>query len=510
MAAQSETKGGSIRAPAWRRLIEWLDWRINPVLLRDLALYSRGRLAAIAYLLTLATLVLTAVLYAIGFGQGEWDREGGALLLSLIATLLSVVCGAIVPNLAFERFRGELANRATELVLMSPLTPARLVLGKLSAAWCVSLVALSMSAPMFATAYLLGGVNPLTILGMAAGVVMAGAIMPTPQLFLASWRRARVLSRFVSVLAFLAQLTSMILYVSFLNYVFVESFAWPEFLILAVLIIIGVLVAQFLYFATVSRLESEAVNRDAVPRISLAVAVYLGGYAALSLVRYGGMTIHAIPIVRFEAWWAGMISAFAAHAFCLGFLAIACTSPATPRHLLKNMKKRRTGLFFLLPFIPGLKSLTAYFLLNAAAVIGHALAHGDQHFLFFVLAPFQAIAYGLLAYFYLAVRLARNKRDSSLLPTAVILINLFLFLATIAIFSFMAIFGEQNAHPLILAATPLGLFIMGVTDSAFFAPMETGFYGMVFLALATAMLLPIFLANIPKLLGMAEDGDASR
>ena len=41
MAAQAETEGGSICAPVWRRLVEWLDWRIKSVLLRDLALYSR-------------------------------------------------------------------------------------------------------------------------------------------------------------------------------------------------------------------------------------------------------------------------------------------------------------------------------------------------------------------------------------------------------------------------------------------------------------------------------------
>ncbi len=476
------------------RLLDWLDWKVNPVLLRDLRLYGRGKLALIGYFLTLATLTLLAILYAL---MARFEERDGRSLLAILTVLLAVICGALVPSLVFERFRSELGNRATELALMSPLTPARLVRGKLLGAWCLSLLVVCTAAPMLATAYLLGGVNLFTVLGCVGGVAMAGLVMPTPQLFMATQRSARGLSRGVAGLVFAAQLIAMIAYGYYLVETFAETSRRPafEYGFLAGILAAGVLIGQFLYFVTVGRLRGEAEGRDAAPRLSLAFAAYAGGAAGCLLVHlidvYGGYG-HG-PDLEEVVSAMGILVSFA---FCLGFLILSYSNPVPPRNLREAWRDRPIRSLLLLP---GFKPLSAYFLLNAIVVLAAAFrwtyfAPDDAdrdvvRFACMALAPFMAVAIGMVSYRYLVMPLFKSKRGPALLPVTIILSNIALAIAAIfALILTQYTAGKEDLYALVLASNPVGILI-GAVESWRVRP-DVVRYGAVFLGLLLAALLP--------------------
>ncbi len=496
------------------RLFDWLDWRINPVLLRDLRLYARGRLALVGYFLTLTALVLMAVLYAL---IARFEERDGRTLLSVLTVILAVICGSLVPNLMFERFRSELGNRATELALMSPLTPARLVRGKLLGAWCVSLLVVSAALPMIATSYLLGGVNLLSILGCLGGVLLAAAAMPAPQLLMATQRQMRGLSRGVAGLFFAGQFIAMILYGTFLaDTILARSFSrsGAEYAFLAALAVAGILIGQFLYFAAVGRLRSEAESRDAAPRLSLALAAYAGGVAACLLMWHlrnwsglgSGPELEEMPPI------AGV---FVAYAFCLGFLVISYSIPTPPRNLRESWRGKPIRAFFLLP---GLNPLAAYFVLNTLAILGcsfgpmllrpHDFGTDIWRAVCLALAPFMAVAFGMVCHRYLVLPLGGNRRSPNLLPLTIILSNI--GLGIVAVFAMVLVSyaaGKENLYALILAFNPLGLLV-GAFESREL-PGEVAVYGACCLGALLVLLLPFALGRRGGA-GGAEDGHAPR
>lgn len=475
-----------------RGLLQYLDWKVNPVLLRDLRLYMRGKVMLAAYFLTLAALVLLSVLYSV---IARIDGTDGTGLLSLLTGLLAIICGAMIPNLLFERFRAELSNRATELALTSPLTPARLVRGKLLGAWCMTLMVVSASAPMLATSYLLGGINLLGMLGVVAGVVLAGMTVPVVQLSMAADAKGgKGLSRALAALLFVIELVAMIYYSRLLRLVFIQSSYRDGHaaLVLAVVCIAAVLIAQFLYFNTVGILRGEAEDRAVVPRLSLSGAAVVGG--ALAYVLYlifnaslgGGMTVPELLCI---------ILCVVSFAYCIGFTAVCQSSPATPRNLMDNWRKKPLRSLFLLP---GIRSLTAYFLLNAAVVLGGMLALRPMiesdwdwwRYCALATGPFMGIAYGVVVYYYIVLPIVKDKLNPKLLSHTIGIVNM--VMALVSVFGMVMVsyvWEKAGFYTFILGTTPIGV----VTAVGQDRDIATG-AGVI--GLATTGVLFIFLALI--------------
>ncbi|MCC8190700.1 MAG: hypothetical protein LIP77_08710, partial [Planctomycetes bacterium] len=347
-----------VRPALGDRIREWLDRRINPVLLRDLRLYMRGRLMLAVYFLVLAALFMLAVLYTV---IARFDGADGTGLLSILTFLLAIICGALIPNLVFERFRGELANRATELALTSPLTPARLVRGKLLGSWCMTLMVVSASSPILATAYLLGGINILSLLGVVGGVVLAGLVLPMAQLYLAAdIRGGKGTSRVIAALLFVLELILMIGYSSLLTSAFLGTgYREPSLVLLLCLAVAAILIAQFLYFTCVGTLQGEAENREIAPRLSLSAAVVLGVTVAVLMYRsFDDDLAFLIP-----SWWefATLLLCLVSYVFCVGFTGLCTVTPWLPRNLLAAWRGLRLRAMF---FLPGIRSLSSYVLLT--------------------------------------------------------------------------------------------------------------------------------------------------
>ena len=506
MSTTTEDARSTETAPSRPRLLEYLDWKINPVLLRDLRLYAKGRLLPFLYLFALFCLVAVAVVYTL---VSRWENDDGQTLLSIISVLLALACGAVIPNLIFERFRSELANRATELTLMSPLTPARMVTGKLLAAWCVSLVVLSIAAPMIATAYLLGGINLISVLYIIASLALAAAIMPCLQLFMATQKRGKGISRIIASLVFIGQIIAMSGYAALIHDAFIRGRYYSDvgWFGLVSTITCGVMVAQFLFFATISRLRSEAESRDAAPRISLAFAAYVGGVIAVFVLYSLELHTSSGSVVVSMQKIIAIAACFVSYAFCLGFLVVSHSNPLVPRNLDETWKGKPLRRLLLLP---GLKSLSAYFILNTVVILAFALvgcfywlegayshAYKDDPDFFYEmgcasLAPFVAVAFGMNVYYYLILPFTKEKRNPSLLPLTIILSNVLLVIASYSIFPITRFMTDSEVGELILGLTPLGLLA---------GSLEYRHEASIVIKSGIAVLLVLLVGLLPMLIG---------
>lgn len=506
MAANVEQK----KAGPFRRLVEYLDWRINPVLLRDLRLYMRGRFMLAAYFLTLAALVMLAMLYAV---IARFDGTDGTGLLQVLTALLAIICGAMIPNLVFERFRAELSNRATELALTSPLTPARLVWGKLLGAWCMTFMVVSAAAPMLATAYLLGGVNLLSVFGIVGCVTLAGLTLPILQMYMAADHKGgKGAARSIAALLFVAELVMMSAYSSLLIRTFVGSRSDPEFYyaLTICLAIAAVLIGQFLYFTTVGILRGEAENRDVAPRLSLVFAAYAGGILAYLVYWILRDYFHAFGS-RTDDWTAFMIiGCVVSYAFSVGFTGICASSPTMPRNLQDHWLDKPLRARFLLP---GTGALTAFFLLNLTVILGAVLLGGAFSsyidledwwtYLCMSIVPFMAIAYGIVIYHYLILPLVRDKRNPKLLSHTITIANVVLALLSIFVMVMVSyVWGREDTYNLIMGITPVGLFTACRNDLA----ADVGWIALCTMAVLFLMLLGVAKGRGGKQVRKGDDG----
>lgn len=501
----SSTPGEQVPHSFFGRIFDYLDWKANPVLLRDLRLYARGRLLAISYLFVLAVLIVLAILYAI---VASLEGMDGQALLSILSALLIIACGAVAPNLVFERFRAELTSRATELALMSPLTPARLVRGKLAGAWCVTLVIVSIAAPALITSYLLGGVGMLSVVGVAGAALLAGAVMPCVQLFLAASQHGKGMTRVVASLVFVGQVILMSAFASLINATFIRTASGRgvNIALTASAIIAALLLGQFLYFVTVGRLGAESEDRDAAPRLSLAFAAWFGFFAAAAIAFYllnNGPAKDRMPLIEIASYAA----AFAAYAFSSGFFIIAHTNPAPPR---RPRDGGRAGLFRRALLMPGPRSLTVFFLANAVPL--SLLAAGGLYnglhrreawcVLCASLAPFMAIAIGLCAYHHIVIRFFKEKRNPGLLPIVIVITNIVAGIAGVFIMIIAAYIEPlKGMYDAIVGLTPVGLIYAGMGPR--YQAMESGVYGI-------AAMLVLLLALLPIVFGKRDGGGGGR
>lgn len=137
-----------------------LERMINPLLRKDLLVYSRGIKQAggisglIAYALIFA-LPLLGFAYALAFSAGEHRFFGRHVYLGLCAVMAFVHLGVAVP--ASTAFALERDRNTLEGLIVSPLGAWRLVVGKLASAVAVGVLAKAALLPLLAVAYALGG-----------------------------------------------------------------------------------------------------------------------------------------------------------------------------------------------------------------------------------------------------------------------------------------------------------------------------------------------------------------
>ena len=174
------------RLPFWTRVSD----RMNPILIRETQQAVNGRTFLTALSLALGAIVLVSLTTS-GSG-GSSRREGWSAFVLGMQVLLPLLC-LVVPLQAFLSTRHEVSSGTIEHLLLSRLTPAAVVRGKIAAAAVEAVVFLSVFAPLLALTYLLRGVDVPTIavslglvflygLGAVVFAVAMGAVCRWPGL----------------------------------------------------------------------------------------------------------------------------------------------------------------------------------------------------------------------------------------------------------------------------------------------------------------------------------------
>ena len=160
------------------RLINWVDDRLNPIVVKELRQAVQARVVVGVLFLLLVTLLITLavnLIEATGPGRGFNDAAGAELFL-VFQSILLATCMFFVPAYVGVRLAAERQGVASDLLYVTTIRPASVVWGKLLAGMVVTALVFSACAPFMVITYLLRGIDLPTILfvlGVDALIVLA-------------------------------------------------------------------------------------------------------------------------------------------------------------------------------------------------------------------------------------------------------------------------------------------------------------------------------------------------
>ena len=160
--------------------LERLADRANPVCIREIRRSLRGRLPISIFLVVQATLFVLCYGWLEGTAAHELEGGEGEPILMLIGGVFAVCAWILLPLYAYAWIFGEKRDGTFELLGLTPLGEGRAALGRLQAGMVQLLFLLSAMAPFVCFAYLLGGVDVLTI-----GIALVGIFVVAAVYFLA-------------------------------------------------------------------------------------------------------------------------------------------------------------------------------------------------------------------------------------------------------------------------------------------------------------------------------------
>ena len=141
------------------RAERWSD-RVNPIFLRELQQAFNGKAFLGVVFASMAAIFLIGLMIAL---RSDRAFENGRDVFIPILMVLTPVMTMVLPMQAFNSMQHELREGAVHQLLMSELTPRRIVRGKLLAAALLALVFMATFAPLLAVTYLLRGIDVATI-----------------------------------------------------------------------------------------------------------------------------------------------------------------------------------------------------------------------------------------------------------------------------------------------------------------------------------------------------------
>ena len=165
------------------RVAEWVDDRVNPVLLKELRQAVRGRFVVSALILSLlAEVVTVATMYAVDqLSQFRFDSSPvGEQTFGVLFTVTFVACLLFVPLYSGLRMSAERGDANTDLMYITTIAPRSIVIGKLLAVMAFVGLLFGAALPFLAFAYVLRGLDLLPCiiaLAFALLVIVAEAAL---------------------------------------------------------------------------------------------------------------------------------------------------------------------------------------------------------------------------------------------------------------------------------------------------------------------------------------------
>ncbi len=162
--------------------------RLNPVFLKELRQSLRGRTFAILFPATVALAVALAITVLVDSGSRE---NRGPMVFMPIFTVLGVATLGLVPFSTFQSTSGEWDEGTQDLLVLSHLSPTRIVLGKLLTSAIESGLYVCAFLPLLLFTFLLSGVDVRDVLFLVGTLYAASLAMSCVAMSLAGLSRHR-------------------------------------------------------------------------------------------------------------------------------------------------------------------------------------------------------------------------------------------------------------------------------------------------------------------------------
>jgi hypothetical protein len=173
-----------------------LSDRLNPLFVRDLQQSFAGR----GFLATLI-LALVGMLVVASIAM-DFDGEArGAQALSVVLFALGVMVNIAVPLQSYQATRQEMVGGTSDQLLLSSLTPAAIVRGKLMAAALKIILWVSLFSPLVTLTWLLRGLSVAQVVVALVMAVLSGLAASSVAIMLGSLSVFRRVSAFINGLA---------------------------------------------------------------------------------------------------------------------------------------------------------------------------------------------------------------------------------------------------------------------------------------------------------------------
>lgn len=288
-----------------RAIIDWLDDKINPIVVKELrqAVKSRMVVGILGLFLGLQLLILSFSLMAreVRGDAASLDWNAGLSVFQIQQSILLWTIMILVPAYTAIRLAAERSDHNVDLMYISTLRPSSIIWGKYFSALVLGLLIFSACAPFMTFCYLLRGIDIptiLTILGIDLLCMLFGI---SAALFLASIPGGRIAKFSVTFVGFVGLCllcgTMNTMTVTLLwergefEFIF-ETWYVPAVIVTGILGFLGLL-----FFYCVAMSSSASSNRIMPLRIYLFVAWVLV-FGALVLVSHklpGGFS--PLPLV---------------------------------------------------------------------------------------------------------------------------------------------------------------------------------------------------------------------
>jgi ABC-type transport system involved in multi-copper enzyme maturation permease subunit len=199
--------------------------QFNPIIVRELRVRMRG---ARPYLvLTVFLLLLSLMGYGVIQLMVQQSRMGSVMLSAQVGqalfNILSFGVLALVvflaPAMTSSAISGEREQMTYEMLLATPLQPARILRGKLLAALSYLFLLIFATLPIFSVVFMFGGVTVLALLNVLALLTLSALTFGTIGLFCSALFRRTARATIISYGLILIMLAATILPASF----------WPQF-----------------------------------------------------------------------------------------------------------------------------------------------------------------------------------------------------------------------------------------------------------------------------------------
>ncbi|MCL2104244.1 MAG: hypothetical protein FWH21_04215, partial [Kiritimatiellaeota bacterium] len=141
---------------------------MNAVLLKELRQSVRNRYVLAAYVIFVVVLLIVAGVQTSQFVRTSWSNpqsifDAGKTLFQTIHAIFAALSFLFIPTYVLSRITREHWGTDLDLMYVTPMPPASLLIGKFGSAMALAGLFLSAALPFLVLSYFIGGMDVLSI-----------------------------------------------------------------------------------------------------------------------------------------------------------------------------------------------------------------------------------------------------------------------------------------------------------------------------------------------------------